>query len=106
MRVTLVAYGGLAAAISLHRPPAVVDSASLAAGPAGELSRLVDAAISADAHRPAGSDSGSAGSGSGRDVVGYTITVQRAGTSSVLKGSDTDASPAFAALLAWLQAHT
>jgi hypothetical protein len=97
MKVTLAAYGGLAAGINLDRPPRQVDTDTLPADEASELGRLVDAALAA--HRPA------AGSGTAPDAMSYTVTVERDGTTSTLSGSDTDASPEFAELLAWLEEH-
>ena len=97
MRVTLTARGGLAAAINLHRPPRVVDTGTLPAEQARELSRLVDAAAAA---RPQ-----PAGPGAARDAMTYTIAVQRTGATTVLTGSDTSAPPEFAELLAWLERH-
>jgi hypothetical protein len=98
MRVTLAAHGGLAAAINLRRPPRVVDTEALPADQARELSRLVDSALSADAPRPAGAVPTG-------DAMSYTITVERAGASSILTGSDDSASPEFTDLLAWLEAN-
>jgi hypothetical protein len=96
MRVTLAEHGGLAAAINLRRPPRVVDSAALPADQARELSRLVDAAVSA--RRPATAVSTG-------DAMSYTITVDRGGGTSVLHGSDNAASPEFTNLLAWLEVN-
>src|SRR3954468_22639245 len=54
MKVTLAAYGGLAAGINLDRPPRQVDTDTLPADEASELGRLVDAALAAPppARRP------------------------------------------------------
>jgi hypothetical protein len=98
MRVTLAAYGGLAAGINRHRAPRAVDTGELPAAQARELDRLVDAALGAGTHRPAGS-------GPAPDAMSYRITVQRDGATSTLTGSDTAASAEFADLVAWLQAH-
>ncbi|HEV8175229.1 MAG TPA: protealysin inhibitor emfourin [Actinoplanes sp.] len=98
MRVTLAVHGGLAAAINLRRPPRVVDTEALPADQAQELSRLVDAATRAHSHQPAGAVPTG-------DAMSYTITVERAGASSVLTGSDNAASPEFTDLLAWLEAN-
>jgi hypothetical protein len=98
MRVTLAAHGGLAAGLNLHRAPDAVDTDELPAAEARELDRLVDAALGAGAHRPAGS-------GPAPDAMSYTVTVQTGGATSTLSGSDTASSAEFAELVAWLQAH-
>ena len=98
MRVTLAAHGGLAAGINLRRTPQVVDTGALPVAQARELDRLVDAAVNAGTHRPAGS-------GPAPDAMSYTITVQRGDASSTLTGSDTASSAEFAELVAWLQAR-
>jgi hypothetical protein len=98
MRVTLAAHGGLAAGINLSRPPRVVDTGDLPAAEVSELDRLVDAALGARAHQPAGTRPVP-------DAMSYAITVDRDGTTSTLTGSDAAASAEFADLLAWLEAH-
>jgi len=96
MRVALVTHGGLAATIRL--PPRVLDTDSLPPEEAGELSRLV-AAASAEG-------GGNTPSGSARDAMGYTITVDDDAGSTTLTGSDTAMSPAFGALVTWIERHT
>jgi hypothetical protein len=97
MRVTLAVHGGLAAGINLGRSPRSLDTQELPVAEAAELGRLVDAALGARTHQPAGT-------GAGRDTMSYTITVDRDGPTT-LSGSDTAASPEFADLLAWLEAR-
>jgi hypothetical protein len=96
MRVTLATHGGQAAAINLRLPPRAVDAEALPADAARELAGLVAAAKAAppdDVRQP----------GSARDAMSYTITVDDGGQSIDLTQSDTNMSPAFAALLSWLE---
>lgn len=98
MRVTLATHGGLAAPINLGRPLRAVDTATLPPDQARHLRWLIGAAVPAE---PAEAAAGS----TARDAMSYTITVEEGDTTTVLKMSDTGASPAFADLLAWLEAH-
>lgn len=98
MRVALEKYGGLAAFPGLRRQPQVVDTASLPKHEAAELSHLVAAARAEPADD-------AEGPGRGRDAMSYTITVEDGGQSTTLSRSDTTMSPAFAALLSWLEGH-
>jgi hypothetical protein len=96
MKVTLATHGGQAASIYLRLPPRVVDTDALTEEEARELARLVEAAKTAQMakeERP----------GRARDTMSYTITVEDGGRSIVLTQSDTTMSPAFAALLSWVQ---
>ncbi|MET9960005.1 protealysin inhibitor emfourin [Streptomyces sp. NPDC006326] len=94
MKVTLATHGGLAGAINLRLPPKVLDTEALPENAAAELAQLVAAAVpTPEADRP----------GRARDAMSYTITVEDGGRLTVLKQSDADMSPAFAALLTWLQ---
>lgn len=96
MRVTLATHGGQAAAIQLRLPPKVLDTDALPEHTAAELTQLVAAAVPVPQEdRP----------GRAPDAMSYTITVEDAGHSTVLTQSDTTMSPAFAALLSWLQKH-
>ncbi len=97
MKVTLAPHGGLAAAVHLSRPPRLVDSADLPAAAAAELAGLAGEAVAAPA--PAQSEKPIP------DAMSYTITIEDGGRQTVLKQSDTAMSPAFAALLGWLQSH-
>lgn len=97
MKITLALHGGLAAGIRLNRPPRQVDAAALPSEAAAELARLVAAAQGAAA--PAETPK------SAPDAMSYTITIEDGGRQTVLKQSDTAMSPAFAALLSWLQSH-
>ncbi|MEV4483267.1 protealysin inhibitor emfourin [Micromonospora coxensis] len=96
MKVTLATHGGQAAALNLRLPPRVVDAAALPAEAARELTRLVEAA-------KATSTTKKVGPGPASDAMSYTITVEDADRSTVLTQSDTTMSPAFAALLTWLE---
>jgi hypothetical protein len=96
MKVTLATHGGQAAAINLRLPPRVVDAEALPENAARELAQLVEAAKTAPTAREGGP-------GQARDAMSYTITVEDAGRSAVLTQADTTMSPAFAALLAWLE---
>jgi hypothetical protein len=98
MKITLAPHGGPAAAVYLSRPPREVDVDALPAVVAAEVARLVAAALAAPA----------AAAVSSRDVpdaTSYTITIDDSGRLSVLKQTDTTMSPAFGALLGWLQSH-
>lgn len=91
MRVTLATHGGQAAAITLRLPPRELDTGGLSPEEAGELRDLVAAACAAG---------GSGGpDGAARDAMSYTITVE-------LTAGDTAMSPAFAALLSWIERHS
>jgi len=94
MRVTLTTRGGLAAALG----PRVraVSSDALDPEQEHELRRLVADASSAD---PVVDD------GAGRDVMSYTITIDDDGDVRELRVSDTTMSPAFSALVSWLEEH-
>ncbi|MEY2242283.1 protealysin inhibitor emfourin [Streptomyces sp. BF23-18] len=94
MRVTWEAQGGQAAAIRLGLPPKVLDTDALPESAAGELNRLV-AAVEAGHDRPSRA----------RDAMSYTITVEDGGRSTALTQSEAAMSPAFAALLGWLEKH-
>jgi Emfourin len=98
MTVTLSTYGGLAAGI--RRPSRTVKSSTLAEPVAAELAQLVTAvkaAPSVKEERP----------GRARDAVSYTITIEEdGGEISTISQSDTTMSPAFAALLEWLDRHS
>ncbi len=96
MKVTWAGHGGQAAAILLNLPPKVLDTDALPKTAAAELAQLVAAAVPApEQDRPSRA----------RDAMSYTITVEDAGRSTVLAQSDTAMSPAFAALLSWLEEH-
>jgi emfourin len=97
MKITLAPHGGLAAGLRLSRPPRQLDADALPPDTAAELARLVTAAkaagVAADNPRPV------------PDAMSYTITIEDGGRQTVLKQSDTAMSPAFAALLTWIQSH-
>ena len=96
MRVSLTTAGGFAAALQLGRPPLVVDGAALPAADAGELAALV-AAVRQET--PAGDD------GRARDAVTTTLTVDDAGTTTVLRRSEVASTPAWEELLTWVRRH-
>lgn len=96
MKVTLAKHGGLAAGI--RRPPQVVDTDSLSAPLAEELAQLVAAAVAAGTS-PGGRP------GRARDAMSYTLTVEGGDGRTALTQSDTTMTPAFAALLVWLEQH-
>ncbi|MGW3911403.1 protealysin inhibitor emfourin [Streptomyces sp. NPDC005070] len=96
MRVTWEAQGGQAAAIRLGLPPKVLDADALSQSAAGELDRLV-AAAAPEAGKPRPSRA--------RDAMSYAITVEDGGRSTTLTQSEAAMSPAFAALLGWLETH-
>ena len=90
MRLTLARYGGFAA--GLRRKPQVVDTDTLPAESAAELTELFTAAKVCPRQEETGP-------GRACDAMSYTITVEDGGESTLLRGSDTNMSPAFAALL-------
>jgi hypothetical protein len=96
MKITLAPHGGPAAAVYLSRPPREVDVDALPAVVAAEVARLVAAALAAPA---------AVSSRDVPDATSYTITIDDSGRLSVLKQTDTTMSPAFGALLGWLQSH-
>jgi hypothetical protein len=97
MKITLAPHGGPAAAVYLSRPPREVDVDALPALVAAEVARLVAAALAAPAAAASSRDV--------PDATSYTITIDDSGRLSVLKQTDTTMSPAFGALLGWLQSH-
>jgi Emfourin len=99
MKVTLATHGGQAAAMRLHLPARVVDSNALPQTAADELARLVAAAKSAPAQT-------AELPGRARDAMSYTITVDDDGSPVILRASDTTISPAFDALLRWIEQHS
>lgn len=94
MKVTLETYGGLAAGI--RRQPTVIDTSVLGQPEAEELARLVSEAKSAPAL--------SSDSGTFRDAMGYTITIEEdGGASTTLEASDGQMPESFARLLKFLR---
>jgi hypothetical protein len=98
MKINLAKHGGQVAGMLLGRPPRVPDTDTLAPSAAEELAQLIEAA-KAPAATPG------AAPGRARDVMSYTITGEDSGHQMVLKQSDTNMSPAFRNLLAWLEQH-
>ena len=96
MRVSLATSGGFAAALQLGRPPLVVDAADLPAADADQLRGLL-AAVRQEV-RPV--DDGRA-----RDAGTTTLTVDDAGTATVLRRSDGASTPAWEGLRAWIRQH-
>jgi hypothetical protein len=97
MKVSVSRHGGLGAAIYIGKPPRQLDTADLSRAEAAELAQLVDAATATPAAAPSAKPI--------PDVTSYTVTVENKGRETVLKQSDTTMTPAFAALLAWLESH-
>ena len=97
MRVSLATAGGFAAALSLGRPPRVVDADALPAAGAAELAALL-AAVREEAPAVDG--------GRARDAVTTTLTVDDAGTTTVLRRSEAASTPAWEELLAWVRQHS
>ncbi|MEU6273032.1 protealysin inhibitor emfourin [Streptomyces populi] len=98
MKVTWETYGGQAAAIRLGLPPKVLDADAdaLPEKAARELDRLVAAAVSEpEEQRPTRA----------RDAMSYTITVEEGDRATAMTRSDATMTPAFAALLSWLEKH-
>jgi hypothetical protein len=98
MKIALAKHGGQTAGMFLGRPPRVLDIDTLPPSAAEELVKLVEVA-KVTAAAPG------AGPGRARDAMSYTITVEDSGHQTVLKQSDTNMSPAFRSLLAWLERH-
>lgn len=98
MKITLAKHGGFAAGI--HRPPRILDSATLPEQDAAELARLVADVRTAPA--PAGDAIERA-----RDAMSYTITVEEDdGSQTVLRQSDVTMTPPFASLIDWIRRHS
>jgi hypothetical protein len=93
VRVALETSGGQAAAINLRLPPRVLDTDRMPPEQARELRGLVAAA----------STESGGGDGPARDAMTYTITVDDG--SITLVGDDTAMSPAFGALVSWIERH-
>jgi hypothetical protein len=96
VRVSLATAGGFAAALSLGRPPRVVDGDALPAAEAAELAALVSAVRE---ESPPEDD------GRARDAVTTTLTVDDAGTATVLRRSEVASTPAWEALVSWVRQH-
>jgi hypothetical protein len=97
MKITLAKYGGFAAGI--FRPPSIVESSTLSAAGAAELSRLVVAVKTT----PMAQESEP---GQARDAMSYTITIEETdGETTVITQSDINMSPAFADLMQWIDRH-
>jgi hypothetical protein len=94
MRVILATHGGLAAAITRRLPPRVVDTEQLPPSSEAELRELLAGVVSAPRAESA------------PDAMSYTITVEDGDESTTLTASDTTMSPAFAALLNWIQTQS
>jgi hypothetical protein len=98
MKITLAKYGGFAAGI--FRPPSIVESSTLSATDAAELSRLIVALKTAPIAR--GEEPGKA-----RDAMSYTITIEEtSGETTVITQSDINMSPFFANLMQWIDSKT
>jgi hypothetical protein len=94
MKITLTKHGGFAA--GMFRPPSIVESSTLSATDAAELSRLVMAVKMAPIER--GEEPGKA-----RDAMSYTMTIEEDGAeTTVITQSDINMSPAFADLMQWI----
>jgi hypothetical protein len=94
MKITLTKHGGFAA--GMFRPPSIVESSTLAAADAAELSRLVMAVKMAPIEQ--GEEPGQA-----RDAMSYTMTIEEDGAeTTVINQSDINMSPAFADLMQWI----
>jgi hypothetical protein len=98
MKISLAKHGGQAAGTFLGRPPRVLDTDTLPPPVTDELARLVEAAKVTPAAREGGS-------GRAPDAMSYTIMVEDGGQQTTLKQSDTNESPAFAALRTSLERH-
>jgi hypothetical protein len=96
VKITLARHGGIAAGI--RRPNQVLDAAALPDEGRAELARLVAAARSA-------SRAESPGPGRARDAMGYSITVDEGGQPVVMSASEGNMTPAFTALLEWVERH-
>jgi hypothetical protein len=93
MKITLTKHGGFAA--GMFRPPSIVESSTLMAADAAELSRLVMAVKMAPIER--GEEPGQA-----RDAMSYTMTIEDDGETTVITQSDINMSSAFADLMQWI----
>jgi hypothetical protein len=96
VRVSLATAGGFAAALALRRPPQVLDGDALSAAEAEELAALL-ATVRAETLPE---DDGRA-----RDAGTTTLTVDDAGTTTVLRRSDVASTPAWEELVTWVRQH-
>jgi hypothetical protein len=96
MRIKLAKHGGWTAGLPM--PPRAVESNTLNEHAAAELHGLV-AAAKADSPAKTAEPTG------GADLMSYTITIDDAGQPVVLHQSDSGMTPAFSALLNWLERH-
>jgi hypothetical protein len=95
MKLRLVSRGGIAAAIALRSPPAIVETSALPEEDAAHLRTLIEKAKAAPSSEPAAKRT--------PDAMSYTIEVEEDGRVATLRGSDTDMSPEFSALLERVQ---
>jgi len=98
MKITLNTAGGFAAGI--RRPARVVNAESLPESDKQQLKQLVDAVDRAGATVDESSP------GRARDAMSYTIAVDDGGQTQQYKQRDGDMSPAFSALLQFINDHT
>ena len=98
MKISMKAHGGWGAPVYLSAPPKIVDVDALPHEAAAVVKRLVEAAkrapVPPEPPRPA----------SVPTPMGHTITIEDQGAPVVLRQSDSG-SPAFEALLNWLNNH-
>jgi emfourin len=98
MKITLATHGGQIAAMRLGRAPRVLNADSLTAAQKDELARLVAAAKreteTTQTREPRGAD-----------LMTYVVSAEDEKGTVTLKQSDSEMSPAFSALLDWLESH-
>lgn len=94
MRISLQTYGGIAGGMRL--PARSLDTAALGEDDAEKTARLVDAALRDHPHAPP--------SAARADAMSYTIAIEDGGKASAITENDMSMTPAFAALLEWLEA--
>lgn len=97
MKITLAKHGGWQAQLRL--PPHVIDGASLNAAEVNELTRLLAGAKAAP-------DAPGERSARAPEAMKYTITIEDGGEPTLLRQTDTNLTPAFAALMTWIEQHS
>jgi hypothetical protein len=94
MRLTLQAFGGLAA--GMRRPAVHVDLDEIDAAAGRRITALLSLAQRGMPSTPAAA---------APDEMSYRVTAERAGRVDAVEGSDSTMTPEFAELLALLRAH-
>lgn len=93
MMVSLTKHGGIGA---IRWPARSIDTSNLSPDAVADLERLIKAAEAEASGAPEAS-------ARGRDTMSYAVTIEERGRSRVLRRSDATLTPAFAALVDWIE---